>query len=182
MEEKAIKFDKEKPRIDLIPLDKLILLLETFMENKENNLTTITKENGIYDTENILVNILPKIVYKLDQEHFVINTLQNIVNDLLVTITSHNDSKNIELKFSTIMISVAQVLTYGANKYGDHNWKNDMEYHRLYNALWRHIYYFCSGEELDSESHMHHIWHIITNCMFILWYLDKIDFGELNNE
>ena len=35
--------------------------------------------------------------------------------------------------------ALATVLTHGAKKYGDHNWRGGIQYHRIYGAMRRHL-------------------------------------------
>ena len=53
----------------------------------------------------------------------------------------------------------AQVMRFGAEKYGRHNWCGGMEHTRLADAAMRHIIAWASGEDLDPESGLPHIDH-----------------------
>lgn len=54
---------------------------------------------------------------------------------------------------------IAQVLTYGADKYSPRNWESGMAWGRLFAALMRHCWAFWRGEDADPETGMHHIAH-----------------------
>lgn len=58
---------------------------------------------------------------------------------------------------------MAKVLTFGADKYGDHNWRLGIEHSRLYAATMRHLTSYWLGESLDPESGLSHIAHAMTN-------------------
>lgn len=64
---------------------------------------------------------------------------------------------------------LAKVLTFGAKKYKEHNWRNGLSISETLDSLLRHVEAFNSGEDFDSESTLHHIAHAMCNCMFILW-------------
>lgn len=69
--------------------------------------------------------------------------------------------------------SVAEVLTFGANKYAPDNWKlvpNGKE--RYYAALKRHLSAWRKGEEVDADSGLSHLSHVACNVMFLM-YFDK---------
>lgn len=72
------------------------------------------------------------------------------------------------------MLGVAQVLTFGAEKYGAHNWKKaevkDIE--RIKGAMLRHQMAYIKGEIEDPETGLNHMYHIACNAMF-LSYFDK---------
>lgn len=64
--------------------------------------------------------------------------------------------------------ALAEVLTYGANKYAPDNWKLvDHGEQRYLDALFRHLEAFRSGELTDPESGLHHLAHVLTNVAFL---------------
>ena len=66
---------------------------------------------------------------------------------------------------------IAQVLSFGKNKYGRAQWINGIEYSRLISAALRHLNQFNSGEDIDDESKLNHIAHSATNLCFLLWMI-----------
>ena len=76
------------------------------------------------------------------------------------------------------LLCVADVLRYGAEKYGEHNWRAvpDAE-NRYIAAALRHIFTAMTGEQpYDPESGIFHIAHAITSLLFILeMEIDKVD-------
>lgn len=65
--------------------------------------------------------------------------------------------------------AVAKVLTFGAKKYDDENWKKvDNDKKRYIAAARRHISAWMKGQVYDSESGLHHLAHAVTCLMFIL--------------
>ena len=66
--------------------------------------------------------------------------------------------------------ALADVLTYGADKYGPNNWQKGMEWGRLYAATQRHLLAFKAGEDFDDESGIHHLHHALTNIAFLIAY------------
>jgi hypothetical protein len=66
-------------------------------------------------------------------------------------------------------VEVAKVLTFGANKYADNNWRKvDNAMTRYMDAALRHINAYRSGETLDSESGLGHLAHATCCLMFML--------------
>lgn len=53
----------------------------------------------------------------------------------------------------------AQVMAFGAVKYGKGNWKTGFAHSRLADAAMRHIIAWASGEDIDPESGLPHIDH-----------------------
>jgi hypothetical protein len=72
------------------------------------------------------------------------------------------------LYLPTIALSeVAQVLDYGANKYGTGNWRKGMPWSRSYGAALRHLTAWAAGETTDPETGFNHLSHAIANLMFL---------------
>lgn len=69
---------------------------------------------------------------------------------------------------------VSEVLTHGARKYGDDNWRKCEEPRRYLAAALRHITDRMDDEVSDTESHLPHIAHAICNLMFF-WELDTLE-------
>lgn len=60
------------------------------------------------------------------------------------------------------------VLTFGAQKYDDHNWRKGIKTSRLLAAALRHIFAYMGGEDKDKETGLSHIAHAMCCCMFII--------------
>ena len=63
---------------------------------------------------------------------------------------------------------VARVLTFGAAKYGDNNWKITKPESRYTAAAFRHGEAYRGGEMMDKESGVHHLAHRICCDLFLL--------------
>ena len=66
------------------------------------------------------------------------------------------------------MRKLAALYTFGAERYGDNNWKQ-LDSCRFINALGRHIEDLESGSIYDSETGMHQCVHILWNVISILY-------------
>lgn len=67
--------------------------------------------------------------------------------------------------------AVAEVLTYGAEKYAPNNWlKVEDAENRYYAALRRHINAYRKGEKIDPESGLSHLAHAACNIMFLMHF------------
>lgn len=63
---------------------------------------------------------------------------------------------------------IAAVLGFGAEKYGAHNWREDIAVQRNLDAALRHIYAANEREDTDPESGLPHLAHAICCLMFAL--------------
>lgn len=64
--------------------------------------------------------------------------------------------------------ATAQVLTFGANKYGERNWELGMNWGRPFAALMRHMWAWWKGEKADPETGMSHLWHAACCLAFLI--------------
>jgi len=72
--------------------------------------------------------------------------------------------------------ALADVMTFGAEKYEEDSWKNlDNAQQRYTDALYRHLEAWRGGEKFDRESGRPHLWHVITNVAFLLWFEDDAE-------
>jgi hypothetical protein len=77
------------------------------------------------------------------------------------------DKIRVDLLDPLALEGLAAVLTFGAKKYADNNWRGGISYSRLTGAMLRHLFAFLRGEDLDSESGLPHIDHLGCCWMFL---------------
>ena len=65
---------------------------------------------------------------------------------------------------------MGHVLTFGAEKYDRHLWRDGMEWSRLLGGALRHINAFNDGEDLDPESGQSHLYHAMCCLAFLGTY------------
>jgi len=69
--------------------------------------------------------------------------------------------------------ALAEILTYGAEKYAPNNWQSVSNAEERYtDALLRHLEAYRTGEKIDLESGFSHLKHAITNIAFLLYFED----------
>jgi len=68
----------------------------------------------------------------------------------------------------TALMEMAKVMSFGATKYGDHNWREGINHSRLYAAVQRHLNQHWSGETFDDESNLPHLAHAMCGIMMML--------------
>ena len=66
--------------------------------------------------------------------------------------------------------ALGRILTDGAEKYGCRNWEKGMAWSRPYAALQRHLLAWWGGQDTDPESGHPHLWHVLTNAVFLTSY------------
>jgi hypothetical protein len=71
------------------------------------------------------------------------------------------------------MFEMGKALTFGAKKYGDHNYRNGMKVSRQLAAALRHIYQHLDGETLDPESGVTHIGHALASLAMACYTLNN---------
>ena len=69
------------------------------------------------------------------------------------------------------LTQVAEVLGYGAKKYGAHNWRYDLNsttFSRTYSSIQRHLNAYWAGEDNDQESGLSHLAHAATQVFILM--------------
>lgn len=78
---------------------------------------------------------------------------------------------DVSLVCPEFILGTADILTFGAQKYGKRNYlesKGDQDYYdRLYAALQRHLLAYAAGELLDEESGKPHLFHAAANLAML---------------
>lgn len=75
-----------------------------------------------------------------------------------------------ELMPPEMLEGVSQILTFGAEKYGDRNWENGMKWSRVFGACMRHMWAWWRGEKADPETGKSHLWHAGACIGFLIAY------------
>ena len=68
------------------------------------------------------------------------------------------------------LADVARVFTKGAEKYEDRNWEKGLRWGKHYAALQRHLHAYWGGEDLDPESGLPHLAHVVFGCLALMEY------------
>jgi hypothetical protein len=86
------------------------------------------------------------------------------------TVAIKHDTQKVRLDLlSPIAITeIGKVLTFGAEKYADHNWRNGFKWSRLLGAALRHLMAFMGGQDKDPETNLSHLAHAGCCIMFLL--------------
>lgn len=71
------------------------------------------------------------------------------------------------------LYQLADIYTYGAQKYADRNWEKGLKWGRIFGAIMRHLWSFWMGETNDKESGQPHLAHAAWGCFTLLEYIHK---------
>jgi hypothetical protein len=82
-----------------------------------------------------------------------------------------HEKPRMDLLDADFLEGVADVLTFGANKYDAHNWRGGIAYSRLLAASYRHLGAINRGEDIDQESGLPHVYHLSCCSMFLSWMM-----------
>ena len=71
------------------------------------------------------------------------------------------------------LTKIVEVLTFGANKYGEDDWKHFVlkaqNQDRYFSAALRHLAAWKQGHKLDEETKLPHLAHVVCCVLFIMW-------------
>lgn len=141
-----------------------------------------------YDTVRILTCSTCGLTYRSDSVHTCTGIKGVTLKEALTKarrlsisdIVSHIDSQPLtgpkydtgklryDLVTPDVIKAIAEVLTFGAEKYAPNSWQLVPEAKRRYTAaLMRHFEAYRAGEKLDPESGLSHLSHALCNLMFL---------------
>jgi len=93
------------------------------------------------------------------------------------------DKTRIELFPPEAMFAISDILTEGANKYGERNWELGMKWSRVFGACMRHMWAWWGGKtptshnflfgNLDEETERSHLWHAGCCIVFLITYEER---------
>lgn len=97
-------------------------------------------------------------------------TVTNSLDTPLLTGVKYDDEKpRMHLLPPKATIEVAKVLTFGAQKYDEQNWRKlENLQNRYTSGALRHIFAHMDGEKLDPESGISHLAHALCCLLFKL--------------
>jgi len=86
-----------------------------------------------------------------------------------------NDSEKnrLELIDPDFIIGIGSVLTFGAEKYEANNWKlanSKEDRERVRGGMLRHLMAYSSGELVDAETGLSHLYHLSCGAMFLAYH------------
>lgn len=87
-----------------------------------------------------------------------------------------------DLLDSRAIEQLAMVLTFGAQKYANHNWRKGISKGRLIAAALRHLFAYLRSEDRDPESGLSHVAHAMCCCMFLLGLEHKPELDDRYKE
>ena len=145
----GIKHDQDKTQYDLVPW------------------TTVSKLELCSGKQAKLDELIEALIWSLSGSDYPIRELTSEL--FAFTEYAVGGSYNSGNYFKTTT-GVAHVMTFGAKKYGPHNWRNGMDWTRLVNATLRHLVKYRDGGPIDEESSLNHLFHACTNMLFLYTY------------
>lgn len=89
------------------------------------------------------------------------------------------EKPDMSLMSTKALTEISRALTFGAQKYSRHNWRNGYQWSRMIAAAMRHITAFNDGEDIDPESGISHLAHAGTCIMMLLeWQKTHPEFDD----
>jgi hypothetical protein len=70
------------------------------------------------------------------------------------------------------------VLEFGAEKYAPNNWRKGLHREEILESVQRHLIELFENKEMDGESKLHHMGHIMCNAMFYLHHAKNGTFSK----
>lgn len=74
----------------------------------------------------------------------------------------------LDLVTPSAMLAIAEVASFGAQKYLPRNWEKGMPYGESYASCLRHLFAWWNGEDTDPESGVNHLNHALWNIAALI--------------
>ena len=122
-----------------------------------------------------LINVVRPSLEEIGEEQFKNLLKQGVLgvypsDDLAFTkvgVRYDHDKLRWDLVPMHLLEGMVKVLMVGMKKYSAHNWRKGLHTTRISNSLQRHLNSYLAGEELDPESGLPHVDHILCNALFL---------------
>jgi hypothetical protein len=92
------------------------------------------------------------------------------VYDASGAVKADGEKVRLELLPTEALEEIAKVLTFGAKKYDDNNWRKGFKWLRVIGATFRHLYAWVRGESKDPETGISHLAHAGCNILFLITF------------
>jgi len=91
----------------------------------------------------------------------------------MVAVKYDGEKQRLELIPESAIRALGSVLTYGAKKYDDNNWRKGFKWTRVFGAALRHLFLWVAGQDKDDESGLSHLAHAMCNIAFLIEFQEK---------
>ena len=98
---------------------------------------------------------------------------RKVMKDTNKALKFDEEKNRLELLSTDAIEEIGKVLTFGAKKYDDHNWRKGFKWSRLIGATIRHLFAWMRGEDKDKETGLSHLAHAGCCIMFLLEHEKK---------
>lgn len=133
--------------------------------------------NPYYFQEGSIYTVTQDISDKLKLGEFLKTSslFEKVIDDKPIKIGKrfNHDKPRVDLLVPEAMIEEAKVWSFGAKKYGDHNWRNNFPILSIIGCLLRHVFAIMLGEDKDEESGLLHSAHISCNASMLTYFAVK---------
>ena len=78
------------------------------------------------------------------------------------------DKPDLSLIPYCVEVELAKAMMYGAGVYGRMNYTKGHDLTQIVSAAKRHLGKYLNGEECDQDSGVHHLGHVMANCLMLI--------------
>jgi len=85
-------------------------------------------------------------------------------------IKDNRSKPRVDLLPSLPLIEISKVMSYGASRYGDNNWRLGLPWCDTYGSIQRHLLAWKNREDIDADTRLSHLAHAGAQLLYLLEY------------
>lgn len=89
------------------------------------------------------------------------------MSELASRFNENKRALSLVLEAKNALHGCASVLEFGAKKYARGNWHKGLKHTEICDSLLRHLSSYLAGEDIDEESGLRHVDHLLCNAIFL---------------
>lgn len=114
-------------------------------------------------------NVITKEEFMKRYEEDLVKKAPSLEEALAQGGVKHDDGKpELALISPDFIEELGKVMTVGAKKYGAQNWRRGFNWTRVLSAIFRHLFSWSSGQDVDPETGLSHLAHAAAGIMFLV--------------
>src|SRR5574344_205276 len=163
----GVKLDKGKTQWELMPLQQVNEVLQMIpFKPKDGSRTNLEQEVFTH------LSYYSSGIKFCFTSHILAYCIRDLLAIMKMDAEKVCDSSLIIIPYRQLE-TVAEIMTFGAEKYAPNNWQKVRPINRYIGAAYRHLVAYCKGIDKDEESGKSPLAHAICCMLYLMWFDDE---------